>query len=586
MPQKRRAGIEILDGAATLTRPTDAKPYWRIVWTDPITRKRRTTSGGKTREEAEAKAASLLGIYVEGQPDRSRTDPVPTFNEMVTSWINTRRPKWSPRTPEHYTQLARAYTNTLGDIPINRIRPSQLTDAYDLTAVSRDRQKTTKTVIKGVFSYAHSLGWVKSTGDHYADALILTGDRTDNRQTEVSKGDIPPSDYVAAVLNVTWHTLDPHLTLDHLTYSDDNTPAGPLKIDAEELWREPTGFHSGYSPIFRAGLPPSIIDKKRRGVPKHYKNLDQIREREDCKLRERYKMLSAIVALGAGAGLRIGEIFALRVGHFLDESALREWLAMRRVFGTGYRLPWDGKIHVSESASTANAGKIWVTAPKSNRDRYAYLPPFLRNDRGQTPRWDFAHRKDTETPTASDWRSLSEEDALTIWHEQNAPALYMIVMHRLEAVVTPWLERDDLTERERIRLMARTMLFPTRQPPKRNKQGEISRVKYSPRWTGYMGPDPLTGGTYMSHNNFKSEMNEIYDFVSDRTGSYPAHRRNRETRQGWTHHALRHYAVSTRLDAGIPVAQVALEMGHASPAFTMARYAHAVRSSADADWSF
>lgn len=586
MPQKRRAGIEILDGAATLTRPTDAKPYWRIVWTDPITRKRRMTSGGKTREEAEAKAASLLGIYVEGQPDRSRTDPVPTFDEMVTSWINTRRSKWSPRTPEHYTQIARAYTNTLGDLPINRIRPSQLTNAYDLTAVSRDRQKTTKTVIRGIFDHAHTHGWIKSTGEHYADALILTGDRTDSRRPEVSKGDIPPSHYVAAVLKVTWHTLDPYLALEHITYSDDNTPAGPLKIDPDALWNEPDTFVSGFSPVFGAGLPPSIVANKRRGVPKHYKNLEQIREREDAELRARYKMLAAIVALGAGAGLRIGEIFALRVGHLLDESTLREWIHLMALFGRDYRPSWNGQIHVSESASTDHKGKIWVTAPKSNRERVAYLPPFLPDDRGRTPRWDFAGLDEATEPTASDWRALREEDALRIWHEQNAAPLYAIVLHRLEAVLRPWLDRDDLTERERIRLMARTMLFPTRQPPKRTKDGKESRVEHSPRWTGYTGTDPLTGGTYMSHNNFKKEMNEIYDFVSDRTGIYPAHRRNRATRQGWTHHALRHFAVSTRLDAGIPVAQVALEMGHASPAFTMSRYAHAVSSSANRDWTF
>lgn len=57
---------------------------------------------------------------------------------------------------------------------------------------------------------------------------------------------------------------------------------------------------------------------------------------------------------------------------------------------------------------------------------------------------------------------------------------------------------------------------------------------------------------------------------------YPEHRIHAKARKGWTHHGLRHWAVSSRLKAGVPLPLIAKEMGHKDSAFTLERYGHVV----------
>ena len=117
MPARRRPSIPILDGAASLSQPTDALPYWRITYRDHVTGKRRTTTGGTSRTEAVAKAAALLGIYSPSTAKSAR-HVAPTFTEVVTSWMNANQHRWSSRTPATYTYITAKYREALGDIPI------------------------------------------------------------------------------------------------------------------------------------------------------------------------------------------------------------------------------------------------------------------------------------------------------------------------------------------------------------------------------------------------------------------------------------------------------------------------------------
>lgn len=71
----RRKSIPILHGRAVITPPSDSYKSWRIIWEDPITHKRRMTSGGATIEEAELKATARLGDYVPEHANQSITPP-------------------------------------------------------------------------------------------------------------------------------------------------------------------------------------------------------------------------------------------------------------------------------------------------------------------------------------------------------------------------------------------------------------------------------------------------------------------------------------------------------------------------------
>ena len=66
----------------------------------------------------------------------------------------------------------------------------------------------------------------------------------------------------------------------------------------------------------------------------------------------------------------------------------------------------------------------------------------------------------------------------------------------------------------------------------------------------------------------------VYDYVAQIHGEWPINRINSKTRKGWTHHSLRHYAASSRIQAGVPLPIVARELGHKDAAFTLQHYGH------------
>lgn len=85
-------------------------------------------------------------------------------------------------------------------------------------------------------------------------------------------------------------------------------------------------------------------------------------------------------------------------------------------------------------------------------------------------------------------------------------------------------------------------------------------------------------GTYQSSTNLAVRyMNPLYDYVSEEMGGYyPAHRQNKLSgRRGWTHHGLRHYAISSWLASPLVSLPKASEMaGHTNVGFTLQRYGH------------
>lgn len=80
-----RKSIKILNGRANALPPTEKFPRWRVIWTDPVTGKRRQTSGGDSLDSAKAKAAEILGDYV---PDSESGVRPPTFDECFHSWMD------------------------------------------------------------------------------------------------------------------------------------------------------------------------------------------------------------------------------------------------------------------------------------------------------------------------------------------------------------------------------------------------------------------------------------------------------------------------------------------------------------------
>lgn len=120
---------------------------------------------------------------------------------------------------------------------------------------------------------------------------------------------------------------------------------------------------------------------------------------------------------------------------------------------------------------------------------------------------------------------------------------------------------------------ASLLIFPA---PNRVRPGrEAQPVQTDPSWTNSIRIVSGTG-SYQSQTNYAKIANPVFDHVAEEFRSFPEHRTNRTGRKGWTHHGLRHWAVRTRLRAGVPVPLFAKEMGHKNSRFTQDRYGHVV----------
>lgn len=187
-------GITTREGRATIYPPTDAYKTWRISYKDPLTQKRRTTSGGHSRTSAEDKLAHLLGDYVPNQLAEA-----PTVQDFTDRYLENGAGDWSERTQEQYLSLTRKLTSLYGDIPITRITPDQIKQ-IPLVGISRGQRKRFRTVVKGVFKEAEH--YLRVPVETYSQAVSLGGTKSADPMVAVSSGDIPSTKLVASLVIV------------------------------------------------------------------------------------------------------------------------------------------------------------------------------------------------------------------------------------------------------------------------------------------------------------------------------------------------------------------------------------------------
>lgn len=568
----KNAGIPISGTQATIYPPTESVATWRIAYVDRATRKRKTTTGGRTQETAEAKARALSGEFVEGW--KAGKNP-PTLQEAVDLWLASNRSDWSSRTYDHYLYFAKKFTDLFGNRPITHITPVDV-GRLNLSGKSRGQQEKARTLLRGIFG--HSSGWVdQDRAEQLAKAVVISGNNTGKRNIRVPRGDIPGSKLVASLIVTAYHSMqigpldDPATTrIDKLTGVKRRT-VGSMKVHPALGLASPTDY------TFKNGLPLEVTQEHRRGIPKHYTDPDGRRRSETTELASRYRQIGLSTALGAGGGLRIGEVLGLRVRHFLAPAQVALMASLDWRFGatnSDGSLNLYGELDVSEQASQASKGKIWVTGTKGNaKSRVVHLPAFLPNWNGFGVR---THRSQIasiiprfEDSDISLWEA-TEEEAIELWGHGFTPLGYLLWQRLIELWQDPAIA--TMAPGPRVKEFRELLLFPTRNKARKGRDGE-SRVQIDPGWRKSIRIVEGTG-TYQAQSNFAKLTNPLYDFVAEQHDEWPEHRTNAATRKGWTHHGLRHWAVSSRIQAGVPLPLIAKEMGHSDSAFTLERYGH------------
>jgi integrase len=115
--------------------------HWAIVLEqrDPATgkRKRKWHSFRGTKRQAQEECARLIteirgGVYLE--PNKT------TFGEYLEQWLNHVKMQISPRTHERYCEIVRKnITPALGTVILNKLQPSQISEAYTKALASGRR---------------------------------------------------------------------------------------------------------------------------------------------------------------------------------------------------------------------------------------------------------------------------------------------------------------------------------------------------------------------------------------------------------------------------------------------------------------
>lgn len=584
----KRAGTRILGGRATLYAPTDAKA-WRVAVADPVTGRRRVLSA-TSRQNAVAKARDALGDW-DADAETARPSEAPTVAEAVESWIDANRSRWVARTVEVYRYRSRAL-GSIADARVTAVRPSDLRAVAD--GLSREQAKRLRTVVRGTFDHVER--WTKRDGRLYAEAVRIPGTSGDDAPRQVERQQIPSTEWIAGAINCLYGTCQIHPALGRGSETLNPITGEHSHPAADELAADPWFLGE----TLRLGAPLRIIDSMRRGVPRHYSDTEGRRRAETTELAGRFRQIALLTAFGAGGALRIGEALALRPRHLfgptLDQNTARNIAAsMAAILGRevvdgyeprgteevggmllrGYR----GRVDVVEQVSPLPTGRMAISAPKMQRNRTVWLAPLLY------PAWDTSSRSLRELLTdptapgaesfdfelfrpgdqaASLW-TMTEYDALTLWRAGFVPLAYLL-HDRLREL---WVEsRGD------IRRWWDCLLFPTRNPAR-------TEPLFPDRWP-YSKAVP--NGTFQAPANFVWRyVSPVYDHVSEVLHSWPGHKGNaqrhnteKEPRRGFTHHALRHWAISQWLGRGTSVSMVTRQAGHADEAFTLSRYSWAL----------
>jgi hypothetical protein len=355
--------IKILQGRATITPPKGTRKYWRIAYYHPITGKRHTTDGGgKTQKSAEARAAELVGDW----SPLTRSEKPPTLRQVFNQWMDDNRHRWSSRTYDQYQYQAKYFIEPYGEHPISALSPEDFRKV-DVSHLSRGQQTKVRSLIRGTMKTATL--WIQGDPDDYASAIRISGSRSDQRNYEVSRGDVAPGHYIAHVINMCYSTCQVHPVIDRMMQ-------GAVSIDPA------TGAHSvqwlnGNNVMYSGFSSEWVQEKHRRGMPKHYKNIDKRMRDETQGLAARYRMFALAAALAAGVGLRIGEILALRVRDFVknDRNLMEDvFLHAREASPNNQLQVWHsrgyiGELEINKQASQASSGRIVLSPPKYNTHR-------------------------------------------------------------------------------------------------------------------------------------------------------------------------------------------------------------------------
>ncbi|HCS60170.1 MAG TPA: hypothetical protein DIW46_02065 [Microbacterium sp.] len=579
---KRRAGTPILGGRATLYLPSEGTKRYQVALKDPVTLKRRVLSAN-SRESALAKAKEALGDWDEAA--EARTTPAPTVAEAFDSWLDRNRDRWSDRTPLAYQTRFNTHLKRFADIPVTAIKASDFANiALD---TSREQARRIRTIVKAIFTETER--WHGRSPDMYANAIRLPGTKTADAPRTVERSQIPGNTWINGVVDCAWSTFQLHPARSLNGDRIDPETGGHL-LWQDEILTDPWTRNRGLC----LGMPLDNPAVKRRGMPKHYTRIDARREAETAELASRMRQIGLAHLIGAAAGLRVGEVYALRVWHLfepweektaqlLDEAVhivnpheiLEGYTPQGAEQKNGRILPgWTGRIEVCEQVSAAT-GPLRVSPPKMNRNRTALALPFL------FPSWDTSGRtlreiaiaaqkqhdltfelfnpSNTDTPL---WE-MTVLDALKLWHVGLTPTS-LLIHSRLREL---WLQsnKDTATFRN-------MLLFPTRNPARKRGPG----VQWPERWPY---PKKIPFGTYQNPRNIAHRYtNHLYDWVSRLTDDNPGHRGwqgNRET--GYVHHSLRHWYCSSTLhhrSSSLPT--ISRAVGHRNPAFTLERYSSAL----------
>jgi integrase len=579
----------ILNGRAKVYPPTARHATLRVVWVDPVTGKRRQTSASDYAD-AEIKARQGLGDYI---PDiEQRVGTPPTFDEAFHSWFEANRHRWVPRTASQYEAMVRRYSRAFGDSPVTQITPKAI-HAVDVTELSQGQQSKARMLIRSTFEQAKP--WVGRNPEEYGNAVPVGGSKSNRQMAAIPTGDIPSARYVSACINLAYSTCQ-CTPLDRADTQINQETGEKYWTDlANAGHRQAESLNGDPLNLFTLGLPRDIIDhaRLRRGEPKRWK-LDPVKARErhihdTTVLAKRFRQSGLEFALGAGAGLRIGELLALRVEHLLSEAQCRLMFTNTNQRGTIFydadqnTLPWRGVIHVHEQISD-DAGHLLLSAPKSRRERVVHVPAFM-------PNWNGCkvghHRQQIAAiiPRFNDehlslWQA-NEHECCTLWQQGFIPLGWLLTQHLHELWHDPCLPEQPTTEPQlltRIRLFRRLLLFPAGSRSRTMQHATVQVEEGT-----HFNPDIVNGacGYQRRANIANKEFNPLFDYVSSITGSYPEHRQNAKTRRGWSFHAMRHYAATSRIAMGVPLPLIAQELGHNNPAFTLARYAYAMPDAID-----
>lgn len=558
-------GIKVLNGRATIMQPTASYHSWRVIWRDPVSGKRRTTSGGDTRDSAEAKARQLLEDYVPDEENVSARPP--TFDECYEAWMTVKRPDIAEQTAANYDYVEQRFLSpAIGSLPITSIGANRLR-SVEISGV--EFPVLVKRIVKGTFDHAKS--WTRRDGDYYANAIKTRSSRNEKRSTRVERGDIPGSKLVASFITTAYSTLQPSPLDDPATTSYDPERDEKRRTVRRQQFAPGLGLTQPIDYCFLDGVPYAQVFPK-ASLPIDMANDSMLHDQRLGFMKRRamiYRRVGLITAIGAGAGPRIGEVLALRVRHVLS----REQVTLHFQFGQPRESsPWHGEMKIYEQITRGGTGQIRLTTPKYDHKRIVHLPAFLPDWNGFAPNESQRSQIAEIIPRFADpsislW-SATDDECLTLWRKGFTP-LCMLMWRHLDELWESMPRKGKPSMQSEIDTFLNMILFPSASRGIPSKTG----MTYEPNWP-YDRTIPEGTGGYQHPSNYMKTAALIYDYVAGIYNEWPEHRANSPTRKGWTHHSLRHYATSSRLQAGVPLTTIARELGHKDASFTLERYGH------------